>query len=134
MTIRQKVSIFGFSVLAIGLIGNYYNSTEQLPKIKTDMVVKKIVSEKEKIMMQNKHVVKKIDTVKKDLIILKEKENIKLKPNHLYVRNKEQIQHDVQQRKQMQKRYWEQKRVRDNHMKNQQLKKHINKTKGKENV
>ncbi len=61
-------------------------------------------------------------------------EDIKLKPHYLYVRSKEQRERDFKQRQEMQRRFFQMKKTRDDQMKNKQFQERVNKTKGKENV
>ena len=106
-----------------------------------DVETSKIISKKEDT------VEKKLTSVKKEKVVAvatKQKsiaknskaknESVKLKPHHLYVRSSEQIEKDVKRQNKIRRRFLQTKKVRENHIKNQQLQEQINKTKGKENV
>lgn len=122
--------VLGFGVITgVYLLSSSDVETSKVIFKKEDTVEKKLTSvKKEKV----------VETAIKQKLIAKsskaKNESVKLKPHHLYVRSSEQIEKDVKQQKEIRRRFWKTKKVRDNHMKNLQLQKRINKTKGKENV
>ena len=131
MTISKKVPIFAFSVVAIVIGSVYYGSSHKQDDIKIDKVAQEKILEKTSVTM---HQTANVGTEKKVQIVQKKKDEVKLKPHHLYVRSSAQIEKDVKQRKEVQKRFFQMKRMRDKAMKEQQFREQINKTKGKENV
>ena len=122
-------------VLGFGVVTGVYLLSS------SDVERSKVISKKEGTVEKKLTAVKKEKVVavatKQQLIVKKNKaknESVELKPHHLYVRSSEQIEKDVKRQNEIRKRFLQTKKVRDNHMKNQQLQEQINKTKGKENV
>ncbi len=123
------------TVVILGaIIGTYLISSSKVDSV-TTISKKENVVERKVTAVEVQTVTTTVQKQKPVTTKVKEQgEDIKLKPHHLYVRSKEQIEKDFKQNKEMERRFFQMKKTRDDQMKNKQFQERVNKTKGKDNV
>ncbi len=122
--------LFALSVVIVGIYIYGLNKQESKTKISQTK------SEVEGVMLTaTVDMVEKSDLKKtKSEVLTKRKEEVKLKPRHLYVRSDEQIMKEHQQRKIQERRMYKMREMREKHLRERKFQEMKNKRKKVENA